>query len=353
MRLRALFFLHVNVPPAFKNGDQRWGKTDQGEKSLGRLLCSLEGQSDLNNGCDRRLLLLINHVSVGFAAKRQARNLQKVPRSIPIRPCHIPGHRQVPRSNGINSNSTTHRERGSHDGSRGRVAAEAAHAQAIVARATGTPGEAEGGHAAVDAENAAVAAAASMHPPPRQLTLDGGPLVPDATASSSASDVSSSVAGSTLATPGAMVHFCGHCQKRFRSPARLAQHERVHTTASDVGCQNTATRHARAQTGEKLYACSMCPRRFAKKSDVPRHERTHTLIGPTRKLKGSCGRGHLLALAAPHPISSRLRTNMANVPSSFSMSDEQVVPNFLFHFFFLTKLPSLKKAWAQPLLFLV
>ena len=78
-----------------------------------------------------------------------------------------------------------------------------------------------------------------------------------------------------------------------------------------------------------------------------------SLIGPTRKLKGSCGRGHIFTVACAHPISSRLRTNMANVPSSFSMSNEQVVPNFLFHFFFLTKLPSLKKAWAQPLLFLV
>ena len=100
--------------------------------------------------------------------------------------------------------------------------------------------------------------------------------MPDTTASSSASDVPSSAAGSTLATPGAMVHFCGHCQKRFRSPARLAQHERVHTTASDVGCQSTATRHAQAHTGEKPYAFSMCPKRFANKSSVVPHERTHT-----------------------------------------------------------------------------
>ena len=48
------------------------------------------------------------------------------------------------------------------------------------------------GNAAVATENAAVAV--SMHPPPRQLTLDGGPLMPDATASSSASDVPSSAA---------------------------------------------------------------------------------------------------------------------------------------------------------------
>ena len=129
-------------------------------------------------------------------------------------------------------------------------------------------------NAAVAAENAAVAV--SMHPPPRQLTLDGGPLMPDATASSTASDVPSSAAGSTLATPRATVHFCGHCQKRFRSPARLAQHERVHATASDVGCQSTATRHVRAHTGEKPYACSMCPRRFTNKSHVAQHERTHT-----------------------------------------------------------------------------
>ena len=122
------------------------------------------------------------------------------------------------------------------------------------------------GNAAVATENTAVAV--SVHPP-RQL--EG-----DATASSSAPDVPSSAAGSTLAIPGAMVHFCGHCQKRFRSPARLAQHERVHTTAGDGGCQSTATRRAGAQTGEKPYACSMCPRRFAEKSKVAPHERTHT-----------------------------------------------------------------------------
>ena len=73
---------------------------------------------------------------------------------------------------------------------------------------------------AIAAENAAVT---SMHSP----QLDGGPLVPDATASSSASGVPPSAVASTLAIPGAMVHFCGHCQKRFRSPARL----RVHTAS--------------------------------------------------------------------------------------------------------------------------
>ena len=56
--------------------------------------------------------------------------------------------------------------------------------------------------------------------PPRQLA--------DGIASSSASDMPSSAVGST--PPGVMLYFCGQCQKRFRSPAKLAQHERVHTT---------------------------------------------------------------------------------------------------------------------------
>ena len=110
---------------------------------------------------------------------------------------------------------------------------------------------------------------------PRQLA--------DGIASSSASDMPSSAVGST--PPGVMLYFCGQCQKRFRSPAKLAQHERVHTTRDAISCsfcpkqfkyQSGATRRERTHTGEKPYACSMCPMRFAEKSDVAPHERTHT-----------------------------------------------------------------------------
>ena len=61
---------------------------------------------------------------------------------------------------------------------------------------------------------------------PRQLA--------DGIASSSAADMPSSAVGST--PPGAMLYFCGQCQKRFRSPAKLAQHERVHTTRDAISC---------------------------------------------------------------------------------------------------------------------
>ena len=135
-----------------------------------------------------------------------------------------------------------------------------------------------GNVAAVAAENAAVAV--SMHPP-RQL--DGGPLMPDAIASSSASGGPSSAAESTTAISGARVHVCGHCQKRFRSPTTLAQHQRVHSAAfycsycpKQFGNQGEATRHMRTHIGEESYACTMCPRRFTDKGSVPRHERTHT-----------------------------------------------------------------------------
>jgi len=49
-------------------------------------------------------------------------------------------------------------------------------------------------------------------------------------ASSIASDGQSGTAGSS-ATPQVMVPFFGHCQKRFRSPGKLTQHERVHAPA--------------------------------------------------------------------------------------------------------------------------
>ena len=110
---------------------------------------------------------------------------------------------------------------------------------------------------------------------PRQLA--------DGIASSSASDMPSSAVGST--PPGVMLYFCGQCQKRFRSPAKLAQHERVHTTRDAISCsfcpkqfkhQSGATRHERTHTGEKPYACSICPSRFSDKSHVAPHERTHT-----------------------------------------------------------------------------
>ena len=77
------------------------------------------------------------------------------------------------------------------------------------------------GTAAVAAENTAAAVAVSTHPP-RQLD--------DGITSGSALDGQSSTAGLTSASAEGTVHLCGHCQKRFRSPGKLAQHERVHAT---------------------------------------------------------------------------------------------------------------------------
>ena len=112
---------------------------------------------------------------------------------------------------------------------------------------------------------------------------DDGPH--DGTASSSAcSVVPSGEADLALAT-GAAVHVCGHCERRFRSPGKLAQHERVHTRDAAFYCsfcpkwfsgQSDAAIHERAHTGKKPYACSICPKRFNQKTNVPRHERTHT-----------------------------------------------------------------------------
>ena len=135
-----------------------------------------------------------------------------------------------------------------------------------------------------------------MHYPQRQL--DEGPLFGHdgiASGSSVASDGPSSAAGSSLVITRAIGLVCAHCQKRFRSPGKLAQHEMVHpsgdTQLGDAAYYCTvyprlfsnqneafqhATRHERTDTGEKPYACSMCPRRFANKSQVAPHERTHT-----------------------------------------------------------------------------
>ena len=82
-----------------------------------------------------------------------------------------------------------------------------------------------------------------LHSPLRHLQLDGLRF-----ASSSASDpgVPSFASSAPVKPPGATVHVCGHCQKRFRSPARLAQHERGHT---DTG-GNAAPLHRSFYTGE-------------------------------------------------------------------------------------------------------
>ena len=145
------------------------------------------------------------------------------------------------------------------------------------------------GNAAAATENAVVAV--SVHPPPGtaawRVSRQWGDGQPDGIASSSASDGLQPGTSGSSATPVVVVHFCGHCQKRFRSLGKLAQHERVHATETEppFGCsfcpkqfgkQWEATRHERTHTGEKPYACSMCPRRFNDKSHVTRHEWTHT-----------------------------------------------------------------------------
>jgi len=58
---------------------------------------------------------------------------------------------------------------------------------------------------------------------------------------------------------GAMAHVCGYCEKRFRSPSKLAQHERVDHTNKDAP-----------------YYCSFCPKTFVNQSRATAHERTHT-----------------------------------------------------------------------------
>ena len=77
---------------------------------------------------------------------------------------------------------------------------------------------------ATTTENPA-AVPASMHPPQGTAAkgvsrqLDHGPN--EAIASGSASNVPSSETGSTPATRPT-VHVCGYCEKRFRSPGKLA-----------------------------------------------------------------------------------------------------------------------------------
>ena len=50
---------------------------------------------------------------------------------------------------------------------------------------------------------------------------------------------------------GALVHVCGHCEKRFRSPGKLVQHERVHATTR--------------------FYCSFCHKTFVKQSTAAVH----------------------------------------------------------------------------------
>ena len=141
-------------------------------------------------------------------------------------------------------------------------------------RSLAEPGEPHAKRRPSNSAAAAGNASVSVHPPVRVRQLNDG----------TASD--GQAVGSTSATPAVLVHFCGHCQKRFRSPGKLAQHERVHAASGaafycsfcpkQFSCQSKVTRHERRHTGEKPYACSMCPRRFSIKCNVAPHERTHT-----------------------------------------------------------------------------
>ena len=166
-------------------------------------------------------------------------------------------------------------------GGRGKVATEAAQAQAIAGRAEGTLGTGAKRGLGKAEPNTNIASVF-------RDTLGQGDGPDDATASSSTSDVPSGEADSTP-TAGVTVHVCGYCEKRSHSPGKLARHERVHAGGArdklpfyclfcpkQFGYLSQATEHKRSHTGEKPYACSMCPRRFANKGAVAPHERTDT-----------------------------------------------------------------------------
>ena len=83
------------------------------------------------------------------------------------------------------------------------------------------------GNATTEPTNTATFSVMARRPAAKRVSrrqLDDGPI--DAIASSSAPDGPASAAGATPATSAATAHVCGHCQKRFRSPGKLAQHER-------------------------------------------------------------------------------------------------------------------------------
>ncbi|EHB17535.1 Zinc finger protein 791, partial [Heterocephalus glaber] len=80
-------------------------------------------------------------------------------------------------------------------------------------------------------------------------------------------------------------HECNKCDKAFKWPCDLRNHERTHTgekpyTCVQCGktfaCSTYYRRHAQIHTGEKPYICQQCGKSFRCSSFLEIHERIHT-----------------------------------------------------------------------------
>ncbi|PAA57638.1 hypothetical protein BOX15_Mlig031257g4, partial [Macrostomum lignano] len=138
---------------------------------------------------------------------------------------------------------------------------------------------------AAAASAATTASASSAAPEASGSTAVDKDVEADATGLSSSDTVDLELPPAEASnTNGNAFYCCGYCEKRFRFPAALRQHERVHQLDRPFNCADCGKgfvqkthliRHRLIHTGEKPFRCSECGKSFNQSNNLNQHLITH------------------------------------------------------------------------------
>lgn len=164
---------------------------------------------------------------------------------------------------------------------------------------------------------------------------------------------------------GTLAYKCSWCDKPFRYPSQLKEHERVHTREKPYPCgfcdkafshSSALTQHERIHTGDKPFTCRICNKSFSQSSNLKRHERVHG--DSLTNLPSSQSKSNKLQRLSPNDRKTKRKSSgkksaskhVTKINSEIMTSPSRPVDMFLAQRFsprppFLQQAPA---PWSQP-----